>query len=231
MNKTRKKIYININLENEEIIYSGITFIEFIKYLNQPLQNIILLKADYMGNKCEHNFEILEGTERIAKLFDEDIYNYGDFCFIDYQEKNVVSNLSEQNVAELLYIAHMFKPLESPFIDMLQNRFVYLAHDDGFYCKLFCKDMNDFMVVLCKKIFGLKIYDIQNTIFAKLIELSSSGIIIDLDEMQKDDSNIKIYTIGKYSNMDIVLNNFEKMKNNAIKSNNLRYNNGNWILS
>jgi hypothetical protein len=27
---------------------------------------------------------------------------------------------------------------------VLQNRFVYLAHDDGWYCKLFCRNINDF---------------------------------------------------------------------------------------
>jgi hypothetical protein len=40
MKKLRKRIYIKINPDNNEIIYSGIEFAEFIKYLEQPIENI-----------------------------------------------------------------------------------------------------------------------------------------------------------------------------------------------
>ena len=129
-------IYIRVSSERHEAVFSGLRFIDFINCATIPIDNILLLKSGYSSEKRCHNFELLEGQENISKLMLENIYHYGDFCFVDYAHASSVNKLNEKQIAELLYLAHMHKPLRSPFFEVLQNNFVYLAHDDGWYCKL-----------------------------------------------------------------------------------------------
>ena len=44
-------LYLNSNIKNCEYVYSGISFNDFIKSLNNKFENIVLLKADYIGKK------------------------------------------------------------------------------------------------------------------------------------------------------------------------------------
>lgn len=131
-------IYINSDIQNHEFIYTGIVFSEFIAYIENPIQNLLLLKANYLKENIVHNFEIVEGLAAINRFANEDIYDYGDFCFVDFED-GTLDNLSSQQIAELLYLAHMFTPLKSPYFESLHNRFAYLAHDDGFFGKIYCR--------------------------------------------------------------------------------------------
>lgn len=225
MKKSRTKIYIKIHPEENKIIYSGIEFHEFIRFLPKPMENLILIKGDYIGNKYAHNFEILEGVEEIEKLLKEDIYSFGNFCFADYAVTDTVNELSDQQIAELLYIAHMIQPLSSPFFSTLQNRFIYLAHDDGWYCKLYCKEILDFIPVLLGKIisrFKMPVAVYPDDISKRLLKLATDGLLIDLEEVnciKGSTLEVKLYTVGDYSDMDYVLNNFEQLKAGALHIN------------
>ena len=143
-------LYLNSNIKNCEYVYSGISFNDFIKSLNNKFENIVLLKADYIGNSFRRNFEIVEGIENIIKLAKEDIY--GDFSFVDCSKNDSIEKLEDMEIAELLFLKHMKYPLNSPFFDALGNRFVYLSHDNDFYCKLYCKTENDILNMLSYKI-------------------------------------------------------------------------------
>ena len=188
MKTERSRIYFYATPRANEILYSGISFEEFIEHLQPPIENIILLKADYVGEKCFHNFELLEGSGDIENFTHEDIYNFGDFCFVDYAGDTVAS-LNKQQIAELLFVSHMFEPLNSPFFDVLGNRFVYLSHDDGYYCKLFCRDILDpIKVILCKIQSRMQdsidiSSDFSDGICGELQKIASNGILVDLDEI------------------------------------------------
>lgn len=235
MKKTRTKLYVKITPRKSEVVYTGIEFAAFIRYLPTPIENLMLLKGNSWGNRVAHNFELFEGQDSVSKLAKEDIYNWGDFCFVDYASVDAISSLSEQQVAELLYMAHIRKPLTVPFFEPLQNRFVYLAHDDGWYCKLYCRNLNEFASVLCSKItksirmpLPLALEKIQE----QLLQQATDGLLIDLDEAfrEKDGIGIKIYTVGPYENMDEVLNNFQKLKDNAERISMLHANKKEWIV-
>ena len=79
-------IYIKVSSEQYETILSGLWFIDFIECTPISVENILLLKSDYFSDKRCHNFELLEGQEDIGKLMRENIYDYGDFCFVDYKK-------------------------------------------------------------------------------------------------------------------------------------------------
>jgi hypothetical protein len=140
MKKSRMQIYVNAALEENKAIYTGITFAEFIKYLPSPIENLMLLMGGssvlFVETESERGLELFEGRELVDKLTRENLYSLGNFCFTDYAHLGGTKYLSEEQIAELLYLSHMFKPLKLPFFEPLQNRFAYLAHDDGWYCKL-----------------------------------------------------------------------------------------------
>jgi len=235
MRKPRSKIYIKVTPEESKITYSGIDFVEFNKYLDNRIQNILLIQGNYLGNKCIKNFELLEGLDEIAKLEKEDIYSFGNFAFMDYSSASAVAQLSNQQVAEVLYIAHTAKPLHSPFFAPLQNRFVYLAHDDGSICQLYCKDLNDFFPIVYGKIstiIGLPKPDYCDNLNKRLIEIAMSGVLIDLDGIAKKDghANTKVYTVGEHSNIDSMLNNIYLTKDAAVAITNLYCTDKEWII-
>lgn len=235
MKKTRTKIYVKASLETSEVVYTGIEFAEFIRYLPAPIENLMLLKGSFWGNRVEHHFELFEGQDSVSKLAKENIYSCGDFCFVDYSSVNAMSRLSEQQIAELLYMAHIGKPLTAPFFEQLQNRFAYLAHDDGWYCKLYCRDLNDFSSVLCGKIaksihmpLPLAIKNAQEQLLQKAVE----GFLVDLDEVshEKQGIGIKMYTIGPYEDMDKVLNGIQEQKDHATGISILHANRNEWTV-
>ena len=253
-------LYLNSNIKNCEYIYSGITFDDFIKSLNSKFENMVLLKADYIGNSFRKNFEIVEGIENIIKLAKEDIY--GDFSFVDCLKNDSIENLEDMEIAELLYLEHMKYPLNSPFFDTLGNRFVYLSHDNDFYCKLYCKIENDILNMLSYKIqnkltlliCGLTSkpsdlsfrFTIKNTISKKLgagivesilpkklLNLSERGLLIDFNDIEFSNNTIilNLYIIGNTTDMDNIINNKNDYKINATDTLKLIYKGGNWSIS
>lgn len=234
MKKERRKIYVKVSPEKNEVIYSGIEFAEFIQYLTQPIDNLLLLKGDYFGNRCEHNFELLEGREIVEKLTREDVHNFGDFCFVDYISPQKVNDLSEEQIAELLYLGHMFRPLRSPFLEQLHNKFVYLAHDNGWYCKLYCRNLSDFITVLCKKITAnipiKNMCEPSDDVKEKMLELAKDGLLIDLNDLSRKSENveIKFYIVGSYSDMDTIQNNFQQIRDNALRVCSFKCNKNGW---
>ena len=213
MRKTRTTIYVNADAENNCVIFTGIEFAEFIRHLRQPLENLMLLKGDYFGNGYANGFELLEGRGEIEELAKEDIYRFGDFAFMDYREKGAAARLSRQQIAEALYMAHMGEAFGSPFFDPLCNRFAYLAHDDGWRCRLYCRDMGEFFDVICGKIADYTKAPMPGSIKSHLAAIAGEGLLIDLAEAK--DSGLRLYAVGKYTDMDEVLNNAEDMKSAA----------------
>lgn len=232
MRKKRNKVYVNVNDKNHEIIYTGISFCEFMKYLPQKVTNILLLKADYISDKNVNNFELIEGKQNLKIFSEEDIYNYGDFSFVDYSESECIKLITDNQIAELLFLSHMCRPLATPFYESLNNRFVYLSHDDDYFCKLYCRDVYDFLGVLNGKIINMirvftkiKISNIDKGILDILYDFSKNGLLLDFEDMVIKDTEIiiDIFTVGKYKNIDEVLNNSQSLKNNAIIKKQLKY--------
>ena len=103
INKIYTKLYVLISKDEQNTIFSGITFKDFLKCTPIPIKNILLPKAIFVGNKYVYNFELLEGENEINKLLSENIRNYGDFYFIDYEDSFNINDLKYEHVAEILY--------------------------------------------------------------------------------------------------------------------------------
>ena len=73
MRNTRTKMYVKIEPDENEIVCAGIDFLEFMEYLSEPIQNILLLKGDYVGHKNQNNFEVIEGFGRMDEFKKESV--------------------------------------------------------------------------------------------------------------------------------------------------------------
>lgn len=121
-------------------------------------------------------------------------------------------------------MGHKYAPLNSAFFPSLNNQYAYCAHDDGWICLLYCRNIEDFSHVITNYIINIlstskrrKIYEFDNDLRLKLLEISYNGLLIDFDQLIKTDRTIQIpiYNIGKYDNMNEMYNDIKMHKNNS----------------
>jgi hypothetical protein len=220
LRRLRDVFYINTFPENKEIVYYGMTFEEFIKYAPVEINKLLLLKAEYFGTEYSRNtgLEILDKADK--NDFDkEDVYRFGDFGWVDINDIENVEKLNPLEISELLYLGHMFKPLKSPFFEKIENRYAYLSHDDGWFCKLYCRYYEDYQEIIANKIIDTvstnkrrKIYPLSKDLKKQLINLAIDGLLIDFNNIFKDGKVIQvpIYIIGKFTNMDEMYNDLNR---------------------
>lgn len=215
-------------------------FSEFVKHSPTVINKLLMIKGHYMNTTIRSNtgFEIVDETF-IDDLLKEDIYNYGSFCWVDYDIQENIENFSPAEIAELLYLGHMFKPLKSPFFDIIQNKYAYLAHDDGWLCRLYCKTFSDFGDLISNKVVDMvshsrkTIYPFSHELKEDLLKFAEDGLLIDFSHILKTNREIEIpiYCIGKFIDMDEMYNNLSRHINRASYSAKLVHKNKHWIIN
>lgn len=239
MRRLRDVFYINGFPENNEIVYYGMEFKEFYKFSPMKLNNILLLKSEYNGSRDSAKWNMtMVSEDEIDNLLSEDIYSYGNFCWVDYANDDCIEHMQPQEVAELLYLGHMFSPLKSPFIESIKNRYAYLAHDDGWFCRLYCQRYSDFSEIIANKVIDSvstsrrKIFPMNEELKHQLLSLASDGLLIDFDNILKVHKSIEIpiYQIGKFIDMDKMYNDKKVHIAHAKYSAKLVYSNKNWKI-
>lgn len=240
MRRLRDVFYINAFPENNELVYYGMQLNEFIKYAPVEVNKLLILEGEYFGRgfRSKTKLQVVEDDE-IEEFLGEDIYGYGDFAWVDFENRDDVEKLEPVEIAELLYMGHMFKPINSPFFEKIKNRYSYLAHDDGWFCRLYCREYLDFQEIMCNKIIDAistskrrKIYPFSNEIKAELLNLSKDGLLIDFNNFIKYEKSIEIpiYTIGKFIDMDEMYNNLQRSISRARYSAYLVHKNKEWKI-
>jgi len=141
----------------------------------------------------------------LPSLLQDDIYGYGDFIWVDFENEKSLDSLSPTNVAELLYMAHMGEPLQSPFLSAINNRFVYYAHDDGWSTRLYCRNPRDFYETLSHLI-PLKLdidVPLDGDCLDAIIPLFSQGVLFDMQNITLSPKvTVPFYVVGQINNMD-----------------------------
>lgn len=179
------------------------------------LKNLLLLKHEYPGaSTSPHSHLDFVNRKQIEDLAEQDIYRYGDFCWVDFQHESALEIMDPQEIAELLYLGRMHKPLASPFFDKLKNRFAYCSHDDGWRCRLYFREPLDFVHVITDTVISAiskrrKISPFTDEAKMNLLRLTKDGLVLDFRNVHKDQRaiSIPIFTIGKLYDMDDMYNN------------------------
>jgi hypothetical protein len=218
----RDLIYVHLNQTDQYVISHGIEFAEFVSTFSGTLNNLLLLEHRF--DDADFNMHTLLEycpVERINKLAAEDVYGYGNFCWIDFIEEDVLNELTGQEMAELLYLGHHKHHLRLPFYNKLGNRFVYLANDDGWYNKTYYRTFKDFFqlfsIVISHKLGGLRVEKsllgirkkrvyppVNKEILLTLTPLIKEGICLSLRDAdhQRTRIEIPIWVLGDFANMD-----------------------------
>lgn len=138
----RDYLYIWHDIGSNSIIASGIEF-ESIANQMVPNRGIILLNHNSENAKFDDSsrFEYVP-PEKISDLTKEDIYSWGDFCWIDY-ESDKFPKLSKKQISEILYFEHKAEPFDDIRLSCLNNKFMCYAHDDGWFLKMFYHNFSD----------------------------------------------------------------------------------------
>ncbi|ULO06511.1 hypothetical protein H1230_26445 [Paenibacillus sp. 19GGS1-52] len=237
--KTKDVIYMIYNEKEQSLTSMGIEFIDFINSLTNELNNVLLLASGYTGEDFHYGLRLeYLRKEHLSDLYKENVHHYGDFCWMDFDNVASLDNLEPQEKAELLYLGHYKEALSSPFFEKLNNKYVYLAHDDGWFNKVFYKDKNDFIDVLRRLISNrLKSYKknvapLSHDVGEQLALLAKDGILVDLYRVIKSRNSLEIpfSVIGKIMDFDDVYNNMERHKAKANLEYWLMYKNNEWMI-
>ncbi|SDH40408.1 hypothetical protein [Desulfosporosinus hippei] len=217
MSKSRDLIYLNAYPNEDRIVSCGIEFKEFMTALENPLDNILVLAGYFDEGEFDYTTRCnFIREEIIPNIINTDVYKFGDFCWVDFTDIESLGTLEPREVAELLYLGHMMKPVASPFFDKLNNRFSYLAHDDGWFNTFYSRNLREFEHII-GKVIRLKVNrrkvvpEIPLEISNQLIEYAQDGLLLDFDHVIRGRSlEIPIFSIGKMLNMDDMYNNLQK---------------------
>lgn len=214
----KKQIYLFVRPEERLVVCSGITFAEFYGFISPPINTLLLISGNGHEILSEtefiRGFDLISSEKQMSELCKpQALRNVGDFCFIDLQEKSQLEHLTEQNLAELLYMAHFFCSLNTPFFETIHNRFAYLSHDDGWYSKIYCQNPYDFIDVVLGVMNGARKTTDRN-VKDDLWEFMQQGVLIEADSNTGDceKRNAVIYPIGIFEDMDYVFNRIESLK-------------------
>lgn len=233
--------YINANFNEKYFLCYGMEFNDFIKSNSVELNNILITD----GSLSDSNFnstwllDTVNGAEAIKNLADEDLYSLGNFCWIDYDNEVNLDNCTPEEKAEVLYLKHFLEPLKSASIDTINNSFVYLSHDDGWYCKLYCRDILVFEDIISKRIINRfsgkkkrKIHPMPEEIKKEIFELTKAGLMLDFLNISRSKKEIKLdfYIIGQYEDMDTMYDDFEHKKATKEVAGTIEYRNKTWAI-
>jgi hypothetical protein len=227
----RDLVYVHLNQSDQYVLSYGIEFAEFAAAFSGSFNHLLLLKhrfedADFnMHTQFEYCPE-----ERIKQLAADDVYSYGDFCWIDFVEEDGLNVLTGQEIAELLYLSHQKQHLKLPFYNKLGNRFAYLAQDDGVFNKIYYRSFKDFFHLLSeslssklgelkleKSLLGIKrkrtYPPINKEILLSLTPYMKEGICISLRDidLQRSRMEIPIWVIGDFASMDDMYEEYEQI--------------------
>jgi hypothetical protein len=218
----RDLIYIHHHNYDQYVITYGIEFKEFIESFPIKLKNLLLLKHRFQD--AEFNMHTLleyVPNEKINRLIQDGVYGYGNFCWVDFNGVEGLNDLSGQEIAELLYLGHIKQHLKQPFYQKLGNRFAYLAHDDGWFNKVYYRDLEDFYQILGavvgrkmsqlhtkKTLLGIRrsmeFPAVPGRTLHQVSHLIKEGAVISLERREEGRQRIEIpiWVIGDFIDMD-----------------------------
>ncbi|MEQ2528682.1 hypothetical protein EKG37_17095 [Robertmurraya yapensis] len=227
----RDLVYVHLNETKQYVLSYGIEYPEFAQSLSDLMHNVLLLKHHFDdGDFNMHTLLEFVPNERLNNLAKDDVYGYGDFCWIDFEEEEGLNELTGQELAELLYLGHMKDHLKPPFYHRLRNRFVYLAHDDGWWNKVYYRNIRDFYRMLGdvlagkmkesgleKNLLGLKkkrdFPSVSMELLLNMKQMMKEGILISFHDTVQTRTSIEIpiWVLGDFDNMDDMYEEYENV--------------------
>lgn len=151
-NSSEAKIVIYLDTVTNSVISKGIAFTDFMQGIgNKRLPNGLLLlngKFDAANLNPHTNFSFIDEGEKTKGLAISLEKQTTAFSWLDFEEEEMLNQLTGQEIAEILYLGHRGTHLRSPFYYKLQNEYVYLTLDEGERNKVYYRDITRFYEML-----------------------------------------------------------------------------------
>ena len=235
--KFKDVIYVHQNEVQHYVMSYGLGFRDFSQNLPDPLNHLLMIQHQFDHGSFNMN-TLMEYTDKneVGKLAADNIHGYGDFCWIDFEEVDGLDQLSGQELAEILYMGHTKQSLNKPFYSKLNNRFVYLAHDDGWFNKTYYRHPDDFYGMLGRVIpvklkqqrgdkplirlmpgqKNVSLPSISKAVMKSLKEKMKEGLAISIEKMVKTRSSVKVpvWVMGDYMHMDTMYEDYQQISDN-----------------
>ena len=223
-------VYIVVNSRDRYVLSSGYHFADFVHCLQEPLNNLLLLKHQYK-NPAFHYVTQMDYVpkEQLNDLLQSEAYKSGHFCWVDFEDIFNLDTIEGQELAELLYLGHIKRHLTPPFYQELNNNFAYLTEQDGVLNRTYYKNWNDFYAVLggvlVKKLAAVrterswlpfqkkKSYPrVPETILHQLSTVLTEGVVFSFTEakIERNAAEIPFWVIGDFDEVDDMVESFYK---------------------
>ncbi|WP_419882729.1 hypothetical protein ACN6MY_03280 [Peribacillus sp. B-H-3] len=234
-NERKDILYMHVQASERFVISYGMSFQEFVYSLQHPLSNLLLLKHQFEDGEFNRN-TLLDyvPSDSVMNLLKEDVSEYGDFCWVDFEEEAALDDIEDKELAELLFLGHTKSHLRQPFFRKLNNHFAYLSHDDGWFNKTYYRSLDTYYKMLGNllsiKLESLRVErtwlgirkkseypQVPLEVFESLEPLMGEGIAISLIGVQQSRNRIEIpiWTVGDYLNMDDMIEAYNEAKNDS----------------
>ncbi|MGX7012834.1 hypothetical protein [Vagococcus silagei] len=176
----RDRLYIHLDGISNSVISKGIAYEDFYRYTKRRPSNIILLNPNEREGEYEThtNFRVVRGEEAVNRYFKLISSRPGsETCWIDFKDYDVLSRLTDNEIAELLYFGHMKTQLRSPFFYKLQNNYVFFEFTDDL-SKVYFRNIDEFYSILSQKMTEkvMQKINISTSFFRRRLEIEEVSI-------------------------------------------------------
>lgn len=214
-------IYTHMNQLDRYIVSSGIRFSEFMNGLPDRPSHLLLLnhRLDHYHFNMHTKFNFVTG-DHVDELIRSTVSRAKNFCWIDFQNEEFLNELTDQELAELLYLSHMKHHLRPPFYRRLGNQFAYLSCDQDLFNKIYYRKWSQFYTMFGSVVAGRISPKRSRNLFARwknrtippvpaevmhsFHELLGEGVAFSLEEVTDDRQQIAIplWVIGDFNDVD-----------------------------
>jgi len=201
-----------IGLYREKSMYwlSGVTFREFMLGVERPVRLLLLKHAFKFPDSEDQKTRLDFVDEDLQALIADNVIEYGDFWWVDFQSRDCLMKFPETEFLKLLHLKQLGSPSKPPYFPTLQNRFAYFSHDDGWALHLWV-DSPQLLAKVLARVLTLKYLTFSGrrsfpqpdeVIANHLVARAEEGLLIDFRNIDAHATNVPIYHIGPVRNSD-----------------------------
>jgi hypothetical protein len=148
-------IYVHIDTTSNAVSTRGVDYQDFNKSIVHQPKNLLLLdpSSEFGEFEAHTGLKIIRGIEDTQHFFQQ--LNRGrvteEIKWIDFNDLEMIKELTPMEISELLYFGHMKTHLHSPFFYKLQNNFVYFDLKDQ-RSRVYYRYLDEYYRILADKI-------------------------------------------------------------------------------
>lgn len=158
-------LFVHGNENHNFALFSGMPFPSVVHYFSET-HVLLLLEHAYEDASFDMHTQFEYIVQDDFKDFIKSLQDQKSrLCLLDLADEKRLLQLSPQEQAELLYVAHKKETFRSPFYHILKNRFVFLSDEQDGVSKIYFREYDDMMKMIVHSFNQLAVQRSRNTMF------------------------------------------------------------------